>query len=420
MRLPLSCIALALIGALTSSAMAWEFIQVPAYDPHPDWGYGAETSITAVSPNGQYFAGYRSYYDSITIREDDGEGGFFEYEEELQVTECFTYTRAGGVQVIPGSASLDDYPYVDANAIDNNGTVVGTYQTDAGAQIFVRPMGGAIQTITAPSDNAYGYSVSPNGQIISGTVNGTVSLLKPGTSGWDVTPMPSSSGWGADLSDDGSVVLGGNQAFWRYAEDPADGQMKYMRLDVAQSGTSTRRTSEVSADGTIIVGAVHPQYGNVPRAAIWDLTSGTGLFVPQPQLLGNLWDPNDWEDQSSLAQVVSADGSLIAGMAKLDPYLQGSETVFLWDAQNGMTDLADILLGLGYSDEEVTDWIFMAATGMSADGNVIAGNGYHAYEDDQGNYVENNESWILVNEIPEPASLALMSIGGLALLRRSR
>jgi len=80
----------------------------------------------------------------------------------------------------------------------------------------------------------------------------------------------------------------------------------------------------------------------------------------------------------------------------------------IWDSVNGMRALRDVLIydcGL-----DLTGWSLDGATGISADGLTIAGNG--------SNPSGNDEAWVAV--IPEPATLGLLSLGGLGLIRRKR
>jgi len=83
------------------------------------------------------------------------------------------------------------------------------------------------------------------------------------------------------------------------------------------------------------------------------------------------------------------------------------DEAFIWDASNGMRNLVDVLVndfGL-----DLTGWSVREATGISDDGLSIVGYGYH-----EGNA----EGWIAT--IPEPATVCLLGLGGLGLLRRRK
>lgn len=151
--------------------------------------------------------------------------------------------------------------------------------------------------------------------------------------------------------------------------------------------------SAVSADGSVIVGGATSAAGT--EAFRW--TSGGGMVG-----LGDLegTDPEE-EVFASGASGVSADGSVIVGNSRV-----GEETVaFIWDPVHGMRDLRDVLVndyGL-----DLTGWTLDEATGISADGNVIVGNG-------------NGGAWLAV--LPEPSFGVLLVTGllGLFLARRRR
>jgi uncharacterized membrane protein len=71
----------------------------------------------------------------------------------------------------------------------------------------------------------------------------------------------------------------------------------------------------------------------------------------------------------SIAFDVSADGAIVVGFGNT---AQGSEA-FIWDATNGMRNLKSVLVAAGR--QEVERWRLTEATGISADGRIIVGNG---------------------------------------------
>jgi uncharacterized membrane protein len=109
-------------------------------------------------------------------------------------------------------------------------------------------------------------------------------------------------------------------------------------------------------------------------------------------------------DGKSYAQAVSADGSFVFGSANM-PSTPGGSEAFVWDSVHGMRTVRTVLtndLGL-----DLTGWVLSEVMDCSADGLTMAGNGF-----DPEGYLE---PWIA--HVPEPATLSLLLLGGLAVLR---
>ena len=113
-------------------------------------------------------------------------------------------------------------------------------------------------------------------------------------------------------------------------------------------------------------------------------------------------DPATWP--LGAANAVSADGSVVVGHFLLD----GSFQTFVWDADGGGNRYLRDVLSAGGVD--LTSWSPTSAVGVSADGRTVVGAGR--------NPAGQSESWIAT--IPEPSSLALMPLVGLARLRRNK
>jgi uncharacterized membrane protein len=159
-------------------------------------------------------------------------------------------------------------------------------------------------------------------------------------------------------SSDGSVIVGTGFAPATIGYEPvrwtADG---IVGLEVPPDAYNMTATG-VSADGTVIVG--HGSFSSTNElvdAFRWTASNG---FVP----LGTL--PDDAIGFSS-ANDVSADGSVIVGYAGLFP-----QSAVIWTATKGIQSVQQLLTDAGVN---LQGWLLTNATGVSADGTIIVGNG---------------------------------------------
>ncbi len=131
-------------------------------------------------------------------------------------------------------------------------------------------------------------------------------------------------------------------------------------------GPDYSQGTNVSADGTVIVGTCGSAASNQAEACRWV----GGL----PFSLGNL--PGGIN--SGAADACNHDGSLIVGYSDV----AGAWHAFIWDATNGMRDLKSVLTndhGLNLSG-----WTLTEATGITPDGSVIVGYGTNPNGDTEG------------------------------------
>lgn len=190
-----------------------------------------------------------------------------------------------------------------------------------------------------------------------------------------------------DASTDGSVIVGaGNSAQGREAFrwTQTDGMVGLGDLGggVFESGASA-----VSGDGSVVVGTGVSESGG--QAFRWSSTDGiVGLGVLE---VGG----------STRAFDVSGDGSVVVGLARS---VAGEDTPFIWDSVNGLSDLMAILLTDFGLDVAALGWDLQSATGVSADGRTIVG---------QGRGPNGSEGWIVrldgtdlpSTPVPEPSTL---------------
>lgn len=125
------------------------------------------------------------------------------------------------------------------------------------------------------------------------------------------------------------------------------------------------------------------------------------LLLPQPAFQGLGFLDIGYE---SRAYGVSGDGLVVVGYSGS---ASGREA-FIWDDTNGMRSLRDVLAndcGL-----DLTGWTLTVAQRISDDGLTIVGWGV--------NPNGNTEGWVAT--VPEPCTLSLLTLGGLALRRKRR
>jgi uncharacterized membrane protein len=156
----------------------------------------------------------------------------------------------------------------------------------------------------------------------------------------------------------------------------------------------------VSADGSAIAG-VGFQSGQ--GAVRWTEAEGPVWLGHLPGLRGTVY---------SFASDISNDGTVIVGGSGEDARFQA----FRWTAASGMRSVQQMLQEL---DVDLTGWKLGAASGVSADGSVIVGDGINP----EGDW----EAWVAVippNYVPEPSaflnSMTAVAMLSIALGRRKR
>jgi len=154
------------------------------------------------------------------------------------------------------------------------------------------------------------------------------------------------------ISSDGRVVVGENGHAVRWTSTGG-----LQDLGTVGGGTESF-ADDASGDGSVVVGQSRDG-GQFWKAFRW--TAATGM-----RDIGTLGGP------MAAAYNVSDNGSVIVGRA-LTSSNSASDRAFRWTAQKGMENLQSVLQGLGVTG--VNGWILFGATGVSADGTVIVGEG---------------------------------------------
>jgi probable HAF family extracellular repeat protein len=263
-------------------------------------------------------------------------------------TEAYRWTAANGYQLLGDlNGSFGSSPSATGSAAfgasSDGSVVVGDAPQGSNSFGAFRwtPGQGMVPLPQPPMNQA--FAISADGSMVVGQF-GWFNLIT-GQSGTFGTSEPASGATALGVSAHGEVVVGvaGGTAFrWTQAGGLQD-------INPAPGVPSD--ADAISGDGTVIVGEYQTS-GGPYHAFRW--TASTGLVD-----LGTLGGPG------SRALAVSHDGSVIVGTSFLNQ-LTTSNHAFRWTAKTGMQDLNKLVSG----SLELT-----FATGVSADGTVIAGHG---------------------------------------------
>jgi probable HAF family extracellular repeat protein len=283
---------------------------------------------------------------------------------------------ASGASVVATAVNFDGsfaVGYADHGFFSPEGTQAFAWTPGSGGVEFGDLPGGA-----AGVPRSFARAVSDDARVIAGIGEsaGGVEAFRYATDTLLFTPLGDLPGetfasYAYGISRDGNVIVGvsqsadGQQAF-RWNEKNAIQPMGFLPTPPGVQKYS--QATAANADGSVIVGSSRSMnaFPNGEEAFRW--TDATGM-LPLGDLPGGSFQ--------STAFAVSADGSVVVGRGYVEgpcgPFGCGSlPRAFIWDASNAIRPLADVLSAAG---ADVTGWELHAATGISADGRVIVGNG---------------------------------------------
>lgn len=312
----------------------------------------------------------------------------------------WSFRWSNGVMTALPKSNASNIAISQGHAVSADGSVIvgmefdlGTYTTSGyrwsamdGLQIL------PYQTGVVDNNVGSADAVSADGSVIAG--------YAPSAFRWttadSVTSLPHLPGGEDDyshahgISADGTIIVG--------ASDSTEGEFAFrwtevdgtQQLDIPDASWSD--AMGISGSGTTIVGAFSLGASTSETAFAW-----TTLGVVTMSAL------SIDEGTISRATATSFDGTWAVG--------ESAGRAALWDTRTGSVwDFNDIVA----SQTGFTGWTLETATGISADGKKIVGNGLDANGVPAG--------WIIdLNAIPEPSSTGLLAAAlGSLLLRRKR
>ncbi|MCF7955097.1 MAG: PEP-CTERM sorting domain-containing protein [Phycisphaerae bacterium] len=311
--------------------------------------------------------------------------------------EAFRWTSGEGMVGLSGLSYSAGAGY----GISGDGSnIVGYSLSTSGEEAFLWTSGGnmiGLGDLPGGSFRSIARGVSSDGTVITG--KGTSALGTEAfrwTSGEGMVGLGDLAGGSFSsqangISGDGSIIVGegrsasGTEAF-RWTSDTG-----MAGLGDLPGGNYYSQANGISDDGSAIVGRSRSASGY--EAFLWTVEDGMiGL--------GALPGSNFY----STAKAVSNNG-IVVGSSDI-AFESGSGRAFIWDQNNGIRNLRQVL-ETDYN-LDLSGWILSTAFGISADGTTIVGTG--------ANPDGNAESWVAI--VPEPCSLVLLGLGGLALRRR--
>jgi len=302
----------------------------------------------------------------------------------LSITAGIIFSGSVQAAYFQGLGHLPGGHYSDATEISDDGLiVVGRGDSDSaefGEAFRWTQAEGMVGLGCLPDkESCIAYGVSNDGQTIVGAAEGpnwSQAFLwneSSGMVGLGFLGCPNSCATG--ISGDGSVVVGYSD--WRGPPpdyDECDQPFTSAFLWTEGSGMvlmgdmPVNRDNDpiyahaISNDGSVVVGGGNWVSGyDAYEAFRWTESSG---MVGLGDLPGG--------DFRSYASGVSGDGSVVVGTSRTESTGDHDTSAFLWNEQNGMQRLEDVLTNCGV---DLNGWILLSATDVSADGKTIVGYG---------------------------------------------
>lgn len=309
---------------------------------------------------------------------------------------AYKWTAANGFEVIDGLPSGSGYVY--ANAVSNNGVVVGGSDTaDGGEAIRWRTGVGTIGMGNFVGDIPYSEAagVSDDGSVIVGTASHHSNEAFRWTEAEGMVGLGYLPGGGFErshayaVSGDGSIITGYGfnslDQFEAFRWTETDG-MVGIGVPVGYDGS---RAFSISASGEFIIG--HADSGDQVGSFIWSESAG----------MVTLTAPSAAYDY--IVAIDVSDNGTVVGLVESAMGIEAA----LWTPDGTMIFLQSMIDDIASAN----GWIAFLASGISADGKTILLSGYDP---------ATGAMTTGLLHIPAPGSAVLLGLGGLIATRRRR
>src|ERR671923_944081 len=261
-------------------------------------------------------------------------------------TRAFRWTAGAGMQDLGTLGGANSEAYA---ASGDGAAIVGRATNTSGNYRPFRwtPTGGMQNLPSSPPEFLSGDALDVSADCNS--VVGLFGFAERWTATGGLEDLGSFSSRG--ISSDGQVVVGNNAHAVRWT--PTGGLQDLGTVDGTQSFAD-----DASGTGSVVVGQSRDRNG-FWKAFRWTATTGM-------RDIGTLGGP------MAAAYNVSDDGPVVVGRS-LTSSNSASDRAFRWTTTRGMQNLQQLLQNAGVTS--VSGWILLGATGVSADGTVIVGEG---------------------------------------------
>ena len=270
-----------------------------------------------------------------------------------------------------------------------------------------------LRPMIAPAEHLWGADMSSDGSVVVGNLGDKPFRWDQGKGLRPISGLPDNEPFSATaVSGNGAHVFLNAQAgvthgiFWLHATSEPNNARQWSEAGGPAvlsplSGNDYSRAAASSFSGETVVGGsvqVTPENAHVTRAVRWE----SGIISQLGSVAGH---------DSSMAHDVSGDGETVVGNVyqhaarpywyvnpKLDAADLRSRAV-LWNAAGNVFDLRSLLITKYQLGAQLEGWELIDANLISENGNVIVG--YGVGPDGKG------AAWVAILGVPEPSTLVL-------------